>query len=548
MLTNIYIKNFLLIEKMDIDFKEGFNVITGETGAGKSVLVKAIQTCIGHPFYESYKLNRDTDSLVSVTIKETAKGSRISELLADYGIEGDTIIIRRSLTSSNKRKSFINDIPASSNLLKKIAPFIFEIYRQNENQLLLNNDYQLSILDSLSPETERLVNQYKELFRHYHQLKKKIETIKQDKHSRERSINNLEYEINEIKQSRINNGEYESLKEKRKIQKNMIIITRLKDNILKNLYEADDSIYTRLSSAVSDIENLSSYITALKEYPKKLNEFYYMIQDIVKTIEDSLMADDPESSLDLLEERMNTLENLFKKYGDSETEVLEYMESAERRLSELKNTDTNLEKLENELLSLEKLINDKAADISHEREKTAGIIIEGVKGTLKEMCLDNAVFDILFSHADNISLYTLNGRDSIEFVYSPHFNIQPLPLNQITSGGELSRISLAVRNVFRTCENKPISIFDEIDNGIGGETANRIGVLLKEMASDSQVIAITHLPQIAKYSEHHIYIEKSIKDNYPVITSKHLEGDRRESELLRMLGGKETIEKVIPKK
>ncbi len=547
MLTNIYIKNFLLIEKMDIDFREGFNVITGETGAGKSVLVKAIQTCIGQPFYDSYKLNRDTDSTLCITLSHKGKNPAVTRLLSEYGIEEDTIIIRRSLTSSGKSKSFINDIPASSSLLKKLAPLLFEIYRQNENQLLLNCDYQLQILDSLAG-IETMLNVYADHFHHYQSLKRKIEALKAEKHTRERTVNNLEYEIGEIKRSEIRPGEYESLKEKKKIQKNMIIITKLRDSIMSGLYESENSIYAKLGSIAGDLESLSGYIASLGEYPKKINDFYYMIQDIVKIIDESLIAEDTESGMDILEERMNTLENLFKKYGDTEKDVLDYLQQAEQKLNELQNTETDMQKWEDELSSLEKAITEKACEISRARTDCADNITRRIMEKLKEMCMDNALFDIKLEQAQEISGYTVNGRDRIEFAYSPHYNIAPLPLSQITSGGELSRISLAVRSIFKSAEDRPISIFDEIDNGIGGETANKIGVLLREMASNGQVIVITHLPQIAKYSRHHIFIEKSIKGDFPVITSMHLDKTQKEAELLRMLGGMETVDEAIKNK
>lgn len=546
MLTNIFIKNFLLIEKMDIDFQKGFNVITGETGAGKSVLIKAIQTSIGQPFYDSYKLNKDMDSTISITLKDLHYNKKAKALLSDYGIEADNIIIRRTLTKSNRRKTFINDIPVSSSMLKNIAPLLFEIYKQNENQLLLSSDYQLMILDSIAG-NKGLLSQFTQEMTIYKDLKNKLNNIEKEKHNRERMIDNLNFEINEIVASSIKIGDYETLKEKKQIQKNIIRITELTERVMHDLYESEGSIYTLLRRTIEDIESLSEYIHQLKSFPEKLNDFYYMIDDIIKCIETNILTEDPQWQLDHIEERMVFLEKLFKKYGNSEKEVLDYLQYAKDKLNELQKEETDIETIKKKLKTAEKKVISTAIELSSLRKHTAEEITKRIQSKLSEMCLDSAVFDIRFEYSDEIDSFTPVGRDKVEFLYSPHYNVESLPLNQITSGGELSRISLAIRSIFTEKENTPISIFDEIDNGIGGEVANKIGMLLREMSRDNQIIVITHLPQIAKYSEHHLFIEKSIINNYPVITSIPLDRKERDAELLRMIGGKETLNKVINK-
>lgn len=544
MLTNIFIRNFLLIERTDIDFYTGFNVITGETGAGKSVIVKAVQTCIGQPFYDNYKLNKDLDSTIAITLDNVDQSIR-NELIK-FGIEDCDITIRRTLTSSGRRKSFINDIPVNSSTLKQIAPMLFEIYKQNENQLLLNPEYQLQILDSLS-DTPNIITEYNAVRNRYIGLKAKIEANQREKHVRERKIDNLTFEIGEIKASSVKKGEYETLKEKKLIQKNIISINNLKESILQTLYSSEDSIYSRLNSVTGDIEKLAKYLANLNIFPKKLNEFYFMIEDIVKELEISLASDDPDIHLEHIEERMNTLEKLFKKYGNNEIEVLNYLDYAEKKLNDLKNIDSDTENLKNEAKAAENQMLKLAKQISLQRTTASKKVIDLVKAKLREMCLDDAVFDINFEHFSDIGCFTSSGMDKIEFMYSPHHKVPPLPLNQITSGGELSRISLAIKSIFanKTKSHSPVAIFDEIDNGIGGEVANKIGILLKQMARQNQVIVITHLPQIAKYAERHIFIEKTIRDNYPVISTMVLDQKQKETELLRMLGGNETLKQVI---
>lgn len=523
MITHIRIKDFAIIDEIEMDLKEGLTVITGETGSGKSILVEAISLALGS--------RADTSYVRSGTEKA------IIQMIAE--ISGEEVIITREVNANGKNICRINNtiVPLSdlTNLSKKIA----DIHGQYDHQSLLNIDNHIILVDSYNAgEIEPVKDRVKLLYSQYNELRNKIKKLKDNTEELERSRDFMQYQLNEIHLAQLFNGEDEDLNARR-------IILQNGEKIFQKLDEA--YLYSNGESP-STLDNIYKSLTALKEVSKfspeiqKLEEeykdVYYRLEDASKELLN--IKEDVNFSQDELNEtlsRLDLLDTLKRKYGGTIEEILDFSDSLATQLATFENFEEMEERLKKEFDEVSNTLTKECEELSTLRKKSSAKLEIGIQEELKELGFTNSVFSISILALTN---FTEMGQDKIEFLVSTNKGEPLKPLTKIASGGEMSRIMLAFKKVIADYDDVSAMIFDEIDSGISGIAASVVGKKLKQIAKNHQIICITHLPQIAACGMNNFRIEKSESSTHTFTTVIPMDQDQKVREIARLLGG-ETI-------
>jgi DNA repair protein RecN (Recombination protein N) len=536
MLSELRIKNFTIIDSLSINFYKGLNILTGETGAGKSIILAAIGLILG-------------DRASTELIKSGSQDAQIEAifeykkipLLEDLGVDDDEIIIRRNISLQGKGRSFVNDRAISLQTLENIGEELVNIHGQHEHQGLLKRENHLYLLDSicgLSKDVEILKAIYTEVTGLRQRLKELKEAIQQ----RNQRIDFLRFQINEINSAELRSGEKEEIEEEIKILLNASKLKGLTERAYNILYNSEGSCIEQfgvINSIIKELASLDSKTSELVNYSESILSQIRDLSFNIRELKDKYEVDP--MKLDRLGERLDLIKNLQKKYGSNIEEIIKYKEQAEDELKRLLSIEEEQENIDVKLKEKEEELILKAEEISKKRKDVAKKVERLINEELNRLGFQKASFVVAISKKDNISS---NGIDDVEFLFSANPGEPPKPLSKIASGGELSRIMLAIKCIeidqgFKDYENSSPKtlIFDEVDAGIGGITAYHIGKRLKELSREYQVICITHLPQIAALADTHIKVEKVIIKNKTSLNIKEISGDERKEELARMLSG-----------
>lgn len=532
MLKELRIKNLAIIDDIRIRFEFGLNVLTGETGAGKSIIVDALGLALG---------DRAQSDMIKTGKDEAAVEAffEISDhhLLKEMGISSDEgIMVRRNLSSSGKSRAYINDSIVSIQSLSELGRSLVDMHGQHEHQSLLSSENQRTIIDFYGKLQDKRA-EVEELFHEVQLLKKELAELKANVKERAHRIDLLSFQINEIDSASLKPGEKDSLEEERGILSNLSKLTESAEIAYSLLYEAEGSCIENLSVVVSKLKDMASIDPGIKE---TLN----IIESAMPLLKDGAMSmrrykekyDLDPKRIETVEERLETIKRLEKKYGEGIDEIISYRNKADKELSELSSTDEKTDIIEGQLKDKEDLLLKMAVQLSEQRKKTALELSKSVEKVLGELAFEKARFSIEVSPAQLCS----HGIDSIEFQFSANPGETLKPLSKVASGGELSRVMLALKSVLADVDRIPVLIFDEVDAGIGGRTAESVARKLKGLAKTHQVICITHLPQIASAADFHIMTEKYQKKDGVGVKVKELSADERRSEIARMLSGKIT--------
>ncbi|MGN1468002.1 MAG: DNA repair protein RecN [Ruminococcus sp.] len=535
MLVNLYIENIAVIEKSNINFKEGLNILTGETGAGKSIVIDAISAVLGHRASKEMIRTGADKAFVSATFENinSATKEKLKEL--GYETDDDVLILSREININGKNTCRINSRPATVSTLKEIGINLINIHGQHESYELFSPETHMDYIDSTG-DYEELIQKYKASYKSLKETEKQLDSLNIDENKRLQEIDLLTYQVDELEKAELEPGEEETLSQEKMILQNSEKLTdalqRAKiyaegDGELEGALSALDNVCT----AVSDSADLNPNLLPLSE---KLMDIYYNLQDCVSEISDSLEEVDSDSGrLDEIEERLDLLFKLKRKYGSTIEEMLEYLEKAKNKLSELTELDINKENLEKQYntqlsntMSLAKKLTDK-------RKKAAESFVDKVGRQLAFLDMPNVKFTV--SH--RVEGLSLNGQDKMELLVSANLGEEPKPVAKIASGGELSRIMLAIKTVLAEKDIIDTLIFDEVDAGISGSAAQKVGLKLKEVSNSRQVLCVTHQAQIAALANEHLLIKKETSSGktYTTITSLDFEG--RKHELARIIDG-----------
>jgi DNA repair protein RecN (Recombination protein N) len=538
-IQRLIIKDYLFVDRVEIEFGPSLNIITGETGAGKSLLIGALNIALGEKV--DWDLLTDKESEIVLIL---SAGEKERKILKEQGIEcEDEIMIRRVLSPQMKKsKIYINMTPVTLNFLKEFTDPLVDIHGQHQHQRLLSRESHIEFLDAfagLEKDREIMANLYQELMQTRQKLQ---EFIKKEQEAREKE-EYFRFKLEELEKANLKPGEEEELEERVKILSN---IERLESQIEETktlIYEAEDSAYEKIYKSISSLESLSSIDSRINEFVELLKDLPDRLEEVWRNLTEykNSLVYSPEE-LEELRNRLAFLKNLKHKYRKSIEELIEERENLRKELEFIENFDFEIRQLEVRIKELEEEC-DKMAQILHSKRVEAKKELEKlVQGELKYLAMEKATFIVEITELEELSPW---GKDSVEFYISTNPGEPPRPLQKIVSGGELSRIMLAIKRVLAEVDNVPTLVFDEADTGIGGKVAEMVGKKMKSISQIRQVIVITHLPQIAAYGDTHFVVEKKITGNKTMINIRKLSEDERKMEIARMLSGEKITEESL---
>lgn len=539
MLFNLSIENVALIEKADINFDNGFSVLTGETGAGKSILIGSLNMLLGERVSKDVIRHGENYAYVEGLFYVDENVKRDLEKIDITPDEDDSLIISRKLMSDGKNlcKAGGKTVPVA--VLKDIGRSLVNIHGQHDNQALLDIKCHIDFLDAYcKKENANVFSDYQKTYEELLKKKHELEDFNIDENEKARKIELLQFEIDEITEANLEIGEEEELKTKRNFVKNKEHFTKNCAGAASLLYENDEeTAYNLVSQASRLIDKISD--ESLSELSEKINDILYNIEDVVGDIRnklDAISLDD--ISLNEIEERLDLIYKLKRKYGNTEEEILKYCADAQEELDKITFSDVKKAELSERIKKLNTEAQIKAEEIKAIRKENALIIENEINSQLKDLNMEGAAFKISFTECE----LSKNGTDKVEFMISTNRGEPQKALSKIISGGELSRIMLALKNVLTDGDNAETLIFDEIDTGISGVTAGKVGRKLSEIAQKKQVICVTHLPQIAAMCDNHFKISKKSTEEKTNTYIEYLSQEEKIAQIAYMISGDEKSE------
>lgn len=536
MLTNLKIENVAVIESANISFEQGLNILTGETGAGKSIVIDSINAILGER--TSKELVRDGAPGAKVSAFFEDISSEVKDVISELDIESEadgSLLITRTITADGRSACRINGQPVTVSMLKKVGVELITICGQHDSQRLLQKESHIGYIDSLL-KIDDLKQEYRERYRKLLKIKRELASIVQNETDKLQRLEFLKYQIDELQNANISVGERDELiAEKKKIQNREKIITSLYNaHGILNGDENTSGLMDALYNLSSFLAQLSDYHPDFETYEKSIDDFRYEMEDCAASLSAEISSmDDNDIDIDGIEERLDTLYRLSRKYGDSEEDMLAYLDKIVDEYDSIVTSDERAKELEAEIDQLQKEVYQKAKVISDKRKAFAKQFEADVMNELDYLDMRGACFRVLF----NETAPQDGGIDEVEFLISANSGQEPKPLSKIASGGELSRVMLAIRCVLSGGESIGTMIFDEIDTGVSGRAAHKIAYKLKQVSNGRQIICVTHLAQIAAGADNHLFIEKSSSNGktYTVVTK--LDGEQRTREIARIIGG-----------
>lgn len=552
MLRFLNISNLALIDSLQVEFQPGLNVLSGETGSGKSIIIDALGILLGDRINQDVIRSGESHAFVE-GIFDCQNNTPLIELLASSGIEGaeEEIIIRREVNATGRGRIFVNNQVATLGLLKSIQPHVLDIHGQGDQQSLLSAETHLNLLDAYSggwPLRLPLAQAYERLVT----LIKELESSRQDEGERLRALDIIDFQLAEIDQVGLREGEDSELQSERSFLANIEKIVTLCGEAYSCLYEDESSALSRIGLAKRRLEDLAGLDNRFGQYVDQIANAKYILDDLAYFIGDYIdTAQASPERLHTVEDRLADIHRLKRKYGDSITEILSARDNLLEQKNSLLHSEERGKELEKELETAFEEYQKEAATISEIRHRAAPKFEKAVTKELADVALGTGIFSIRFSAAgnshvsDRLSLYTKHSNSSVgklgsegaEFFFSANTGEEPKSLKSVASGGELSRLMLVLKTVSAPTLFPRTLIFDEIDAGIGGRVAESVGHRLKRLAKTNQVLCITHQSQIARYADAHYLVSKGVSNNRTITKIELLDNNGRIDELVRMIGG-----------
>ncbi|MBQ6569914.1 MAG: DNA repair protein RecN [Clostridia bacterium] len=536
MLCRLYIENIALIEKTEVCLKGGLTVLTGETGAGKSIVIDSIGAVLGERVSREIIRTGAKKASVSAVFEDISAATLT--LLAQLETEPDEdgrLYLSREIFADGKNNCRINGRPVSVSELRSVGGLLINVHGQHDSQALLNEEKHIYYLDLFADNGE-LIEDFTRKYEQYLEVKNQLKKIKSDIGDREREKDMLSFQVDELRRAELKEGEYDSALSRRNFLQNAEKLAVLLNSARQALGggEYSDGAVSLVSSATGFLHDVEKFYDGAASLSQKASEALYMLEDIEAELADLCDRTDFEpAELEQLEQRLSQITSVTRKYGGSEQKALEYLENALARLEILEGGDQAAEELENLLSERLETVKDAARNLRASRRKAALDFEKRVADELEFLDMQGVSFKAVVEPAGLGS----DGADSVRFMLSANRGEELRPLAKIASGGELSRIMLAIKNVLAGCDDIDTLIFDEVDAGISGKAAYKVGKKLHETARYRQIICVTHLAQIAAQADNHIYIEKNPEEDRTVTTLTELNFEGRKKELARIIGG-----------
>ena len=532
MLSLLHIENIAVIECADISFDQGFNVLTGETGAGKSIVIDAISAILGERAYRDMIRTGTTKASVRAVFQD------VPELpwFAEQGIEYDPeTVIQREIHLDGKNVCRVNGGLVSVSILRKLGIQLINIHGQHDSAALFDEDNHLNFLDAFA-DNHQLLTEYQETFGVVSRLRREIDRLSMDEGEKLRRMESLRYQIDEISRAELESGEDESLEARRKVLQNAEKLSDAINEGVECLYGSDDSdgaagLMAQAEKALSKIARYDESLAALHE---RVKDLMYQVQDAAEEVLDSRDTFAySEEELEQIESRLDVIHRLRRKYGANCDAILAYLDRAKKELDEIEFADDHMERLKKKLKKAEKEAVSAAEKLRQSRKETAVYLSARILDELRQLDMPKVQFECVFTETELSS----NGADAVAFYMSANAGEALKPMSKVASGGELARIMLAMKNVLAEKDSVSTLIFDEVDTGVSGRAAQKVAEKLRSVAASKQVLCVTHLPQIAALANTHLLISKSERDGrtFTSVTPLDLEGRKRE--LARIIGG-----------
>lgn len=538
MLSLLHIENIAIIEQADIVLQPGFTVLTGETGAGKSIIIDSIGAILGQRTSRELIRSGAKKGFVSAVFEDipAALKRQLEELGLDTEDDG-TVRIQRELSAEGRSVCRVNMRPVSASVLKTLSPYLINIHGQHDGQKLMQEEYHIDFLDSFF-EAKTLLEQFRPMYAELHTLRSKIRELEKSGQQREQRIDMLRYQIDEIEAAQLQPGEEEMLTERRQFFENagqLAYSLQAASKLLSGGEEEDDGAMDLLSRAADELADVAALSQDLNNLSQKAEEARYQVEDLAASV--AMLAADVDFSpkeRDAVEERLDVIYRLRRKYGATIEEVLSYHDKASKELGELENADDRKDEMMEEYHRTLTCAREIASELSKRRRQAAEDLEAKIVAQLKDLDMPKVRISIQVSSQTKLNPH---GMDEVRFLISTNPGEPVKPLSKIASGGELSRIMLAIKNVLTQTEDVGTLIFDEIDTGVSGRAAQKIALKLGEISHRKQTLCVTHLPQLAAMGDHHLLIKKSLSEEYTFTDVFSLTEEERVSELARMLSG-----------
>lgn len=536
MLSRLLIKNYALIDNLDISFDQDLNVITGETGAGKSIVLGALGLILGQRAESKYFFNQQKKCIVEgfFQIQSYHLENFFEENDLDY--EAETVL-RREIALDGKSRAFINDTPVTLNILKALGQQLIDVHSQHATLEINNSDFQLLVVDVMA-DHDTLLKDYRQEYHHYKKQQKKLKHLEESIEKAKADQDYFQFQFDELSEAAIQADEQEHLENE---LNSLTHAEEIKRNLLSANYlilQQEGAAHPLLREALSQIQALEKYQPNISPLAERLKSALIEIKDIADELENlEQQTSFNEQRAEEINERLSLLYSLQKKHRvNSNEELLKLQDELSDKLNQILFADEDLQKLQKELLSLQKSLQEKAENISKNRKKVIPEIEKHILGILEQVGMNNAQIKVE-QQLKEFSAFDENGIDQIRFLFNANKGHQLNELQKVASGGELSRLMLSIKSLIAKKTALPTIIFDEIDTGVSGEVANRVGNIMQELAKDMQVITITHLPQMASKGKSHYFVYKTLKDNLTYTQIKKLDQEERVLEIAKMLSG-----------
>lgn len=536
MLAQLFINNIAVIERASIDLEQGFTVLTGETGAGKSIIIDAIHAVLGER--TSKELVRTGAAEASVSALFTGLSEDVLKMLDELSVpreEDGSLLIQRGIRLEGRSSCKLNGSPATVSMLKSIAPRLVGIHGQHESYELLSPEVHMTYIDSFG-RLEGLLERYQASYRQLRDIQRKIRALNTDEGEKSRQADLLRYQINELQSANLVPGQREALTQEREAVRNSEKISSAIE-LVKAILSGDEEnsgLLSELTRASSELERASVFFSQLEEPLQKLREAGFLLEDAEGAIH-SLAVDFDPSALDAIEERLDQLYRLGLKYGETEEDMLRYLDNCQESLHRIEFADEEREKLTGEYEQAKQTAIALARELSDKRRAAGARFTKQVKEELAFLNMPGVEF---VTDIERVPL-TATGCDKLQFLVSANRGEPAKPLSKIASGGELSRIMLAVKTVLSGRDKIDTLIFDEVDAGVSGAAANKIGEKLRQVSKNRQVLCITHLAQIAAMADHHLHISKHVEKGRTFTQVEPLDLEGRKRELARIIAGED---------
>ena len=540
MLSLLHIENIAVIEQADISFDPGFNVLTGETGAGKSIVIDAISAILGERAYRDMIRTGTTKASVRAVFTEVPELAWFEENGVPYDPE---TVIHRDVHLDGKNVCRVNGSLVSVSILRKLGIQLINIHGQHDSASLFDEENHLTFLDDFAA-NEDLRRDYGEKYAAVAALRREIDSLSMDEGEKLRRMETLRYQIEEISKADLQPGEDEELEERRKLLQNAEKLSDAMDAAVECLYGGDetDGAASLMMSAERELSRLTRYTESYVELQQRVADLMYQVQDVADAVRDAResLSYSP-WELDEIETRLDTIHKLRRKYGVTCQDILDYLEKARKELDQIEFSDDHLEYLKGKLHKAEKTAWDAAKALRENRKQAAGVLSQRILTELAQLDMPKVRFDCQFTETE----LTPGGADTVAFFMSANAGEALKPMSKVASGGELARIMLAMKNVLAEKDRVGTLIFDEVDTGVSGRAAQKVAQKLRSVAKSKQVLCVTHLPQMAALATTHFLIYKSERNGRTYTSVEPLDLEGRKRELARIIGGAKITETTL---